>query len=204
MSYTEINDIKGLNYGGIDEREIIRRLEVTDPELVADVAGNDDFSSPDLEYNDYARREIVDWGPSEVYLESDRPRRDPALSRSIVNLRYNGTRGSNPDLPRHPEMYLGFTGNDRRGAVNDPRFDEVRGQYTTRIMNISSRFQESNDSFIADRPWTGPAFVESQKDLHRRLQDSTKKFLLQNVRTSHVAVISLWMTYSVYVIGVRL
>lgn len=176
MSYTEINDRKGLDYGGINEDEIIRRLEVTDEELIADVAGNDDFSTPDLEYNNYARSEIIDWGPDEVYLESDRTARDPSLSKSMINLRYNGTRGSNPDLPRHAELFIGFTGNDRRGVTNDPRMEEVRGQYNTRIMNISSRFQESNDGFIADRPWTSFSFLQGQKDLFRRLQDSTKVF----------------------------
>lgn len=181
MSYTEINDHFGMHYGGINEDEIIRKLEITDPELVDDIKGNDDFHTIEAEYDGYARGEIVDWGPDNVYLESDRPQRDPALTRSILNLHYGGTRGSNPNLPMHPEMFIGFTGNDPRGADTEPRFDQMRGHATTRAISLSSRFQESNDSFIADRPWTDVSRSYAMKDLHQRLAGNTKVFTTEKV-----------------------
>lgn len=181
MSYTEINDHYGMHFGGINEDEIIRRLETTDQKLIDDVKGNDDFHTTQAEYTDYARGEIVDWGPDNVFLESDRPARDPALSRSIVNLHYGGTRGSNPNLPMHPELFIGFTGNDPRGANTDPRFDNMRGWATTQAVSLSARFQESNDSFIADRPWTGPAKSYAMKDLHQRVAGNTKVFTTEKV-----------------------
>lgn len=181
MSYTEINDHYGMNFGGINEDEIIRRLEVTDQEVINDVKGNDDFHTTQAEYTDYARGEIVDWGPDNVFLESDRPQRDPALSRSMINLHYGGTRGSNPDLPRHPEMFIGFTGNDPRGADTEPRFDNMRGWATTQALSLSARFQESNDQFVADRPWTGPSKSYAMKDLQQRIAGNTKVFTTEKV-----------------------
>jgi hypothetical protein len=176
MSYTDINQHRGMNFGGINEDEIIHKLEITDPELIADVKGNNDFYTPDDDYNNYARSEIIDRTPDNTFLESDRTRRDPAISKSILNLRYNGSRGSNPNLPRHPELFIGFTGNDPRGADTQPRFDMMRGHATTRSLNLSARFQESNDGQISDRPWTGPNFVHGMKDLHNRLKGNTKVF----------------------------
>lgn len=170
-----------MNFGGINEDEIIRRLEVTDQRVIDDVKGNDDFHTTEAEYTDYARGEIVDWGPDNTYLESDRPARDPALSRSIVNLHYGGTRGSNPNLPMHPELFIGFTGNDPRGASTDPRFDNMRGWATTQALGLSARFQESNDQFVADRPWTDPARSYAMKDLHQRLAGNTKVFTTEKV-----------------------
>lgn len=181
MSYTEINDHYGMHFGGINEDEIIRRLETTDQKLIDDVKGNDDFHTTQAEYTDYARGEIVDWGPDNVFLESDRPARDPALSRSIVNLHYGGTRGSNPNLPMHPELFIGFTGNDPRGADTQVRFDNMRGWATTQAVSLSARFQESNDQFIADRPWTGPSQSYGMKDLHQRLAGNTKVFTTEKV-----------------------
>jgi hypothetical protein len=182
MSYTEINARNGgLPYGGVPHDRILEKLEETDPDLVAQARGYDEFHDVEDEYNNYTRAEIIDWTPDVPYLESDQPRRDPALSRSQLNLRYNGTRGSNPELPRHPELFYGFTGNDPRGAVNDPRFDQIRGQMTSRAANLTVRMGDNDDHHLAERPWTGQAISYAMKDIQRRIKDATKVFDVQKV-----------------------
>ncbi|MDE2097419.1 MAG: hypothetical protein KGL39_09260, partial [Patescibacteria group bacterium] len=106
---TEISEEKGLRYGGIKYEEVLRKFEETDSADVAAVRGTDAFNVRDDEFNNYIRSEIVDWSPDPSFLEEDHARRDPAWSRSQLNIRYNGTRGTYPELPRHPEMFLSFT-----------------------------------------------------------------------------------------------
>lgn len=179
MSWTEVKDREGLPFGGMPYDRILEKLEETDPELVAEVRGFDEFHDLEGEYGDYVRSEIIDWTPDTPFLESDHTRRDPGLSRSILNLRYNGTRGSQPELPRHPELFYGFTGNDPRGAVNDPRFDQVRGHITARAADLTVRMGDNDDHHIAERPWTAQSISYGKKEIHRRLKDSTRVFTVQ-------------------------
>lgn len=108
MSYLEINTREGLPYGGMPYDALVAKLEETDPALVAEVHGDDEFSDIQDEYKNYVRSEITDWAPDAPSLESDHPRRDPAYSRSLLNLRYNGNRGSYDWLPQHPELFYGW------------------------------------------------------------------------------------------------
>jgi len=158
---------------------LLEKLEETDPDLVDEVRGYDPLHDLEDEYNDYARAEIIDWTPDAPYLESDQTRRDPALSRSILNLRYNGTRGSNPELPRHPELFYGFTGNDPRGSVNDPRFDQMRGHISSRAAGLAVSMGDNDDHHIAERPWTAQSISYGMKEIHRRLKQNTKIFTVQ-------------------------
>ena len=180
MSYTEVRMREGLPYGGMPHDAMLMKLEATDPALVANVHGYDSYDTyaraPHDDYDDYARSEIVDWTPDAAFLESDHTRRDPSISKSRLNLIYNGTRGSNPELPRHPELFYGFTGNDPRGVVNDPRFDVVRGHVTARAAGLTTRMGDNDDFHIAERPWTGQAISYAMKDIHRSLQKNTRVF----------------------------
>lgn len=179
MSWTEVNHREGLPYGGLPYDALLHKLEETDPELVDEVRGHDSFHAIEDEYDDYARSEIIDWSPDKPFLESDQTRRDPGLSRSILNLRYNGTRGSHHELPRHPELFVGFTGNDPRGVDNVPRFDQMRGHMTARAANLTVSMGENNDHHEAERPWTGQAISYAMKEVHRRLKKSTRIFTAQ-------------------------
>jgi hypothetical protein len=171
---------EGLDYGGMPYDEILFRLEETDPDLVGQVRGYDEFHDVESDYDNYVRSEIVDWTPDAPYLESDQPRRDPAWSRSMLHLRYNGTRGSNPELPRHPELFYGFTGNDPRGAdVDNPRFDQVRGHITARAAELTVRMGDNDDFHLAERPWTNQSISYARKEIHRRLKANTKIFTVQ-------------------------
>ncbi len=179
MSWTEINHSKGIRSGGMPYDRILEKLEETDPALVDDVRGYDMFHDIEDEYKNYVTDEIIDWTPDAPYLESDQTRRDPALSRGILNLHLNGTRGSRPELPRHPELFYGFTGNDPRGAVNDPRFDQVRGHITGRVGDLTVRMQDSDSNHIAESPWTNQAISYGKKEIQRRLKNSTRVFTPQ-------------------------
>lgn len=158
---------------------LLEKLEETDPELVDEVRGFDEFHDLEDDYHNYARAEIIDWGPDAPFLESDHPRRDPALSRSILNLHYNATRGSQPELPRHPELFYGFTGNDPRGANTDPRFDQVRGHITSRAANLTVSMGDNDDHHEAERPWTGQSISYGMKEIHRRLKNNVRVFPVQ-------------------------
>lgn len=179
MSGIDISERKGMPFGGMPTKALLMKLEETDPDFIDEVRGNDDLHDIRDDYNEYARGEIIDWTPSAPFLESDHARRDPGLSRSMINLRYNGTRGSRPELPRHPEMFIGFTGNDPRGADEQPRFDQMRAQVAVRMANLEARMGSNNDMHIAERPWTGPEFVHATSEMHRRIRDNTKVFTPQ-------------------------
>jgi hypothetical protein len=176
MSFMDIRQREGMAYGGMPYDALVEKLEETDPALVAEVHGDDEFHDMADEYNNYVRSEIIDWAPDAPSLESDHPRRDPAYSNSLLNLRYNGNRGAYDWLPQHPELFIGFTGNDPRGAGTDPRFDVMRGHITARAANLEARMLDSDDNFEAERPWTGQSISYGMKELHRRLQNSTRVF----------------------------
>jgi hypothetical protein len=179
MSWTEVKDREGLPWGGMPYDRILEKLEETDPDLVAEVRGFDEFHDLEGEYDDYVRSEIIDWSPDAPYLEADHTRRDPGLSRSILNLHYNGTRGSQPELPRHPELFYGFTGNDPRGALTDPRFDQMRGHVTSRAAELTVSMGDNDDHHLAERPWTAQSISYGRKEIHRQMKDRTRIFTVQ-------------------------
>lgn len=185
MSYTEIRQEGGMPYGGMPYDALLYKLEETDPELVSDVRGDDAFFDPEDDYDQYARAEIIDRTPDDVYLESDHARRDPALPRSILNLRYAGGRGPNDyRMPQHPEMFMGFTGNDPRGSENQPRFDKMRAQTTARAREREVRMGHNvghGDFIVADRPWGGTAFEYDKKEIQRRMKGNMHWFPAQKV-----------------------
>jgi hypothetical protein len=188
MSYTEINAEKGMPYGGMPHDEILLKLEATDPRLVDTIRPRESLHDPEDDYDNYIREEIVDFGPDATFLESDHPRRDPALSRSIVNSRYSGGRGANDyRAPQHPEMFIGFTGNDPRGADNQPRMDQARSQMNSRSFQHVARMGKnvghggSDASMVADRPWGGVAMEYDKKELYRRVKGKSNWVPAQKV-----------------------
>lgn len=182
MSAIEINSKNGgMNYGGLRHDAMLGKLEETDPKLLPRrraTFDTDGFDDPSL-YETHARGEILDWGPDAPYLESDAARRDPSVSRSAINLRYNGTRGSRPELPRHPELFIGFVGNDPRGVANDPRFEQVRTHMAARANRLQVTMGNNNADVEAERPWVASTISYAKKEIQRRTKAMTKIFTRQ-------------------------
>ncbi len=199
MSYTEVNMREGLPYGGMPFETSLWRMEETDPAFVraaraarplnphavrapygnGDGDGDGDVPSAFDDgggYDSYVRAEIIDWAPDTGYLESDQPRRDPSLSRSQINVRYNGNRGNYDYLPQHPELFIGFTDNDPRGAQLDPLLNEVRGQMSARTEAITVRMGDNDDNHVAERPWMNQSISYGKKEMQRRVQRNAKIF----------------------------
>lgn len=193
MSYTEINHKKGMPYGGMPHGAILERLEETDPRLIlgrhgGGLPGNADAAEAALEvehaYDDFARAQLVDRTAETPWLEEHQPRRDPTISRTMINLRFNGGRGAADRTgPRHPDLFVGFTGNDPRGRdTYTPRIDGARAHTETRFRNHEVRMGKNvghGDFQVADRPWGGAAQSYAMKEGHRRLQKYAKWFSVQ-------------------------
>ena len=62
-------------FGGMPADALLHKLEETDPELIEEVRGFDEFHDVADDYGNYARSEIVDWTPDTPFLESDHTRR---------------------------------------------------------------------------------------------------------------------------------
>lgn len=177
MSYTEVRTREGMPYGGVPHDTILMKLEATDPDAVDAVRGYDPDNSVSEAYRNHARNEIIDWSPDVPGVESDGPRRNPSASRMVINRHYNGNRGSYSDeAARHPEMFIGFTGNDPRGTTNDPRFDQVRGHMTSRAANLTARMGDNNSDHVAERPWTNQSIGYGMQEVKRRVKRSTHVF----------------------------
>ena len=157
----------GLPYGGIPYTEILNKMEETDMNIT-----DDDIA---INYNNYIRSEICDWAPDKPYLESDKTRRDDSLSKSILNLRYNGTRGEY-DVPSHPELFMGFMDQDNRGLDNNPRMDEYNKQVNTRMPQIELRMGNNSSDQNYQSPWTNQSLNNCRRDIQTSLKYNTKIF----------------------------
>jgi hypothetical protein len=158
---------KGLPYGSIPYTEILSKLEETDMNM----------SSDDMlhRYNEYMRDEITDWSLEKPYLESDTARRNPAISKTILNVHHNGTRGE-LDYPQHPELFFGFMDPDNRGIDNNPRMEEYNKQIKTRMPNLVTRMGNNSTDTDTQSPWTNQSLSQCRRDLQTSLAYNTKIF----------------------------
>lgn len=166
MSFLEVRD-RGLPYGGIPYEELLNKLEETDMnETTEDIENN---------YNNYIRSEIVDWNQDVPFLESDKTRRDPSISKSVINLRYNGARGEY-EHPVHPEMFVGFMDQDNRALDNNPRMDQYQEQIATRMPNLEIRMGHNCVDNDHESPWTNQSIGQCRRDIQTSLAYNTKVF----------------------------
>lgn len=183
-SWSQLTNLKGMPYGGMPADSILVKLEETDPAALAAIGAARGFGGPaegfsGYDYKDYQIGEMLDRTLEQPFLASDSAHRDPSRSRSKLNLQYNGTRGGSGVLPRHPELFLGFTGNDPRGADNTPRFDKMRSQMEHRARNLEVHMggNVGHDGHQeAERPWTGPAIQRARVELQEQVRARTKIF----------------------------
>jgi hypothetical protein len=168
-----------MTYGGIPYNKFLPKFEMTPNNIIntgIDTPTNLNDKTP---YNDYIRSEIVNWGSDAPLFESDHTGRDPSQSRGKINLMYNGNRGNTADLPRHPEMFIGFTGNDPRGATNDPRLEQIRGFVTAHAANLQVSMGTNDANHIAERPWTNQAISYDKQYINKITKNNKKIFSTQ-------------------------
>ena len=166
MSFLE-NRRRGIPYGGIPYQELLNKLEETDMgETTDDIQEN---------YNNYIRSEIIDRTLETPFLESDKTKRDSTLSKSVLNLRYNGSRGDY-ERPVHPEQFVGFMDHDNRGLDNNPRMNEYNQQISTRMPNLEIRMGHNCADMDYESPWTNQSLGQCRRDIQTSLAYNTKVF----------------------------
>jgi len=181
---SRIRSGRGMPYGGMPADAILERLEVTDTGP-AQQRGAPGEGFTGCMHKDYMIGEILDRTPDPGFLESDIARRNPQAAREVLNLRFGGSRGSSGEMPRNPELFLGFTGDDPRGSENLPRFDEMRKQTAHRVRQLEVRMGGSvgHDGDVdqaphqeAERPWTGTDLRKARTDMHEASRRRLKVF----------------------------
>jgi hypothetical protein len=165
MSITDAS--RGFPYGGIPYQELLNKLEETDMNKLDDNYKED--------YHNYIRSEIIDRSLDKPFLESDKTKRDNSISKSILNLRYNGSRGKY-EHPQHPELFVGFMDSDNRSLDNNPRMNYYQQQITTRMPNLEIRMGHNNDDTIHETPWTNQSLNDCRRDIQTSLKYNTKVF----------------------------
>lgn len=166
MSFLERT--KGMPYGGIQYDELLDKLEETKmPE-----------SNYEENYDKYIRSEIVDWSLDPVLFESDHSNRDGTISKTQLNLRYSGSRGSQ-EYPKHPEVFIGFMDQDNRSLDNNPRMNEYKKQIDTRANPIKVRMGFNNTDHISERPWSNASINDCMRDIQTSMKTNTKVFSSQ-------------------------
>ena len=182
------NSARGMPYGGMPESALLDKLEINDAQ------GDDDLEAilHEGEYNDYARKTLVDRGPDAPTIEADKTRRDPALSRSTLNIRYNGTRGNDPALPHHPEMFIGFVDRDPRGHNSAPLFNQARDHMNSRFEQHRPRLGDNSDLHLTESPWTAQGIDSARQSVNGRVASSMKVFnsQLESVQPNNNNVVS--------------
>lgn len=180
---------KGMPYGAMPADAILEKLEVTRPGSL-ETDGHTGYL-----HKDYMVGEIIDRRPDRGFLESDQPRRNPQASREVLNLRLKGTRGTSSDLPRHPELFIGFTGDDPRGASNLPRMEQFRKHTETRARlhevrmgdnvghdggydpdRLDGTGPEAAAHIESERPWTGLDIQRARANIHEQSRRRMKIF----------------------------
>jgi hypothetical protein len=139
----------------------------------------------------YARDELSDRSMEKPAFEHSERYGPNQHSESMLNLRYDGTRGK-VDYPNHPDLFIGHMDNDPRGANNVPDFTKVREQMKTRAELLEIRMGENNEGQIADSPWNAVNFTKSRLEIDKRVKDNTKVFLEQrenDVQQKHSIII---------------
>ena len=151
-------------YGNMPASVLLHKLEETN-------MGGD----PSDAYYDFSRGLIVDKAPDAPFLEQD-SNRDPNQSRTNLNLRMNGTRGSSGQMPQHPELFIGFTDPDPRGYQNTPLFDQFRKHTATRAGVLEVSMGVNNDDQIVESPWTNQSLSYDMKYVFDQTKSKLKVF----------------------------
>jgi hypothetical protein len=136
---------KGLRYGDMPSEMLMAKFDETNIDY--------DTYQPLEELNDHWRTNLRDMGPDPTTLESDQPRTDNQ-SKQFLNLRYHGDRAVSDVEVHHPELFLGFHGEEDREPRGggrgtnplEPDMKELKKQFEARMRFI--RFTPDSANFV--------------------------------------------------------
>ena len=133
-------------------------------------------------YDDYARSELMDWGPDAPFLDSDQRQDNTSVSTSMLNLRYKGSRGSAPAGPRNAEAVLDFR--EAEGAYVESletQMHQLRTQMEPRIRGLTIRMGDNTSHQQSERPWSGREIDVAMQEVRKRQKENSKIFTAQKI-----------------------
>lgn len=161
-----------LNYGGMPLEDILYKQEETDMG-VADYS--DKLDGDELEVDSYMRDIITDRFRTEPLMNADEePTRNYVENSGVLNLRFNGHRGTGDPNPNHQEMFMGFMDVNQNGAdYQAPRFDTetARAHTTIRARNTRMDLHDSNVDRVPESDWQPAQISFAKKDMQRWFQN---------------------------------
>jgi hypothetical protein len=173
---THLSAVSG-NYGGIPYQSLENKFEETPDIYVANTNQGHAIDTGTIS-GDYIRNAMKDSTPDPGFLESDAPSRAPQTSRTVLNMRFNGSRGSNAEGPRHSELFIGFMDQDNRGLDNTPRFDKMVDQMASRIKKLEPTMGDNvgTEYIEYESPVTGQAIQKRRVAMQENARHRIKVF----------------------------
>lgn len=160
--YRLVRKPHGKTFTNMPYKALLRKMETTDGVKVAD-------------YRDYVKSEIKDYSPDAPFLDDGYAKSNPDLSKSIINLRHNGSRGMY-EYPQHPELFTGFFDVDYGNPDGTPRMWKMRDHMSMRARDIEPMFKTSM-SQDQESPWSHRGFAEARTHMHREMKRHFKVFI---------------------------
>ena len=150
---------QGGNLGGLPREYVARKYESTCL-----------YEPQDLLY-EFQRNVLRDNTPEAPTLESDMPRYDHG-SRNLMNVQYGGSRSK--VRPDHPEIFIGNTTRDERGANTKPNMALYKKGLEYRMKYKDLKSDATSDQTVAAPVWSTPAINAAKRstwaDLKRRMR----------------------------------
>ncbi len=160
----ELDIDKAMSYGDMAPSMIMSKYEETD-------MGPDENM-----YDDYARSQIINWGPDESKFEHEEARGGVNRRAGRIQLQYYGHRGDQDHVYR-PEIFDGFMGpedRDPRGSNVDPDMKEFRKQHDARMRFI--RFTADGSDHITGGGRSEAKVMADQQTLFKTVRNRLKVF----------------------------
>ncbi len=138
--------------------------------LIAKFEQTDDYN-PETDYDEYARRALVDRSPDSPTFAHEEPRTSLG-SKGFLNLIHTGSRGGSE--PSHSEAFLEDTYGDPRGVATDPDFKKLRDQHESRMKFV--RWNSDADNSIASGTWDQATTMRKQQEVFKLIRPRMRIF----------------------------
>uniref|UniRef100_A0A6C0LI75 Uncharacterized protein n=1 Tax=viral metagenome TaxID=1070528 RepID=A0A6C0LI75_9ZZZZ len=153
-------DCRAISYGGVDPINVAYKLEETDMNF----EHSDDYVAS-LEYSkdDFMRNALTDRNCDIPFAEGDTPAYSATKRGGLLNLRYNGGRGTTDYQPEHAEMMIGQ--DPYAGSDTGLKMAELKKFTAQRAQDAEVRMGNNCDQEIPEQPWADPEISYAKKDL---------------------------------------